>query len=219
MTFEAAEEPRRVRRGPPAPRARPPIALAALGAGLLLGYGLELSVTLRSGPAELESFLHAFGLVPREVLAGRVFTLATAIFLHADSFHLLSNLVFLGAFGFELEPRVGAPRFAGLFLGCGLVAGLIHVATSPASFLPTVGASGAVSGVLGAWWRMRHDRGPLPRLLGRIPALVLLALWIGAQVAAGLSGGAGEAGWAHLGGFAAGLAVAPRLRRVSPRTP
>ena len=215
------------RRAPDAARsrdvsaARAPVALALLGGGLLAGYAVELSIALREGPAELESFLHAFGIVPREVLAGRVGTLGTSIFLHADAFHLLSNVVFLVAFGWELEPRAGPRRFAALFLGCGLVAGLLHVATAPASFVPTVGASGAVSGVLGAWWRLRRDGGAHPRALGRLPGLVLLGLWVAAQVAAALDGGSGQAGFAHLGGFVAGLAAAPRLLppTVSARTP
>lgn len=194
----------------PAARRAAPIAVALLGSALVAGYAAELAVALRGGPDELESFLHAWGLVPREVLDGRVATLVTAIWLHADPFHLLSNVVFLAAFGVDVEPRIGARRFAALFLGCGLAAGLLHVVTAPDSFVPTVGASGAVSGVIGAWWRLSGG-GAHARWLGRIPALALLGLWLGAQVAAALTGGVGEAGWAHLGGFVAGLAVAPRL--------
>ena len=193
-----------------------PVALVLLAAALLAGYALELSIALREGPEELESFLHAFGLVPRELLGGRVLPLLTAIFLHADPFHLLSNVAFLVAFGVDLEARVGPRRFAGLFLGGGLAAGLIHVATAPESFVPTVGASGAVSAVLGAAWCLgARDEAPAG-LLGRIPARALLALWLAAQAAAGLSGGAG---WAHLGGFVVGLAVAPWLGGVRARTP
>jgi membrane associated rhomboid family serine protease len=197
--------------GPPE-RGAAPIALAMVGAALLAGYGGELSISLRAGPAELESFLHAFGLVPRELLAGRVHPLVTAIFLHADPAHLLANLAFPVAFGAELESRIGARRFAALFLGCGLAAGMVHVAAAPSSFVPTVGASGAVSGVLGAWWRRcAGDRAGAPgaRLGGRTSARVLLGLWLGAQGAAGLAGGPAAAGWAHLAGFAAGLAAAP----------
>jgi membrane associated rhomboid family serine protease len=160
----------------PPERGAVPIALAGLGAALLAGYGVELWIALRSGPAELESFLHAFGLVPREVLGGRVGTLVTAIFLHADPVHLLANLAFLGAFGAELEARVGARRFVALFLGCGLAAGAVHVAAAPSSFVPTVGASGAVSGVLGAWWRLGASDGPTTRRLGRAPTRALLVL-------------------------------------------
>jgi len=204
-----------------------PWALVLLAAALLVGYGVELAIALGDGAAELESFLHAYGLVPREVLGGRVGTLATAMFLHADPFHLLSNVAFLVAFGLELEPRIGARRFALLFLGCGVAAGVLHVATSPHAFVPTVGASGAVSGVLGAWWRLPRPPAAAsppgaadapPRVLGRLLGPVLLGLWLAAQVAAGLAGSAGEAGWAHLGGFAAGVAAAPRLAGVRART-
>ncbi|HKJ24314.1 MAG TPA: rhomboid family intramembrane serine protease [Myxococcota bacterium] len=192
-------------------RGAAPVALALLGAALVTGYGVELTIGLRGGSAELESFLHAFGLVPREVLGGRVHPLLTAIFLHADPIHLLANLAFLVAFGAELEARVGARRFAAAFVGFGLVGGLIHVAAAPSSFVPTVGASGAVSGVLGAWWRLCAGDGAATRPRGRAPAFVLLALWVGAQAAVGLGGGPGGAGWAHLGGFAAGLVAAPWL--------
>jgi membrane associated rhomboid family serine protease len=189
-----------------------PVALVLLGGALLGGYGLELWVASQGGAAELESFLHAFGLVPRELRGGRVVTLVTAIFLHAGVFHLLVNGAFLVAFGREVEPRLGAARFAALFLGCGVAAGLLHVAMAPASFVPTVGASGAVSGVLGAWWRVVFSGTAHPPGLGRIPALALLVGWLGAQLAAALlDAGGGQAGWAHVGGFAAGFLAAPLL--------
>jgi len=202
---------------PPAPpassaaRGRAPIALAGLTLALLAGYGVELWITLRFGPAELESFLHAFGLVPREALAGRLHPLVTAIFLHADPIHLLANLAFLMAFGADLEARVGGRRLAALFLVAGVAAGVVHVTVTPASFVAAVGASGAVSGVLGAWWRLCAGAGAVARRLGRPMAYALLGLWLGAQAVSGLAGGSGEASWAHLGGFATGLVAAPWL--------
>lgn len=205
-----------------------PVAVAALGAALLAGYGIELSIALRDGSAELESFLHAFGLVPRELVAGRLLPLLSSIFLHAGPVHLLANLAFLLAFGSALESRIGARRFVALFFGCGLAAALVHVALAPSSFVSTVGASGAVSGVLGAWWRRCAGDPKAPRAsgdrqasrpLGRAPARVLLALWLGAQVATGLAGGPAGSGWAHLGGFAAGLAAAPGLTARGRREP
>jgi len=192
-------------------RVTAPIALAGITLALLVGYGVELRISLRSGPAELESFLHTFGLVPREALAGRLYPLVSAIFLHADPIHLLANLAFLMAFGADLEARVGGRRFAALFLGAGVVAGAVHVAVTPASFVATVGASGAVSGVLGAWWRLCAGAGAGSRRLGLPMAYALLGLWLGAQAVAGLTGGSGEARGAHLGGLVAGLIAAPWL--------
>jgi len=196
-----------------------PVAVIVL-CGVLVGvYSFELALSWREGPAELESLLHGFGLVPREVLRGRVLTPVTALFLHADPLHLLANVAFLAGFGRVVEPALGARRFLALFALAGVAAAALHVASAPRSFVPTVGASGAVSGVLGAWWRLRDRPGAPPPRLARAPALTLLALWLAAQLQAALSSGATAAGWAHLGGFAAGLLLAPRLLPVSPRTP
>jgi membrane associated rhomboid family serine protease len=191
-----------------------PWALAAIGAALLAGYGVELAVAEGEGGGELAAFVQAWGLVPREAIHGRVAPLVTSIFLHADAFHLLANVAFLVAFGVALEPVVGAGRFAALFVGCGLAAGAVHVATAPDSFVATIGASGAVSGVLGAWWRLRERAIAHPGALGATPSVVLLGLWLAVQIGAVAVGAAEDAGWGHLGGFAAGLAAGPWLARA-----
>jgi membrane associated rhomboid family serine protease len=188
-----------------------PVAAVALCAVLLAVYAGELALSWREGPAELDALLYRFGLVPREVLRGRLFTPATALFLHAGPLHLLANLAFLAGLGQAVEPVLGAPRFLALFGLAGGAAAAVHVAAAPGSFVPALGASGAVSGVLGAWWRLRDRPGAAPPRLGRPAALALLGLWLAAQLQAGLSSGAAPAGWAHLGGFAAGLLLAPRL--------
>lgn len=195
-----------------------PVAAIVL-CGVLVGvYSFELALAWREGPAELESLLHAFGLVPRELLRGRVLTPFTALFLHAGPLHLLANVAFLAGFGRVVEPALGARRFLVLFALSAVAAAALHVASAPRSFVPTVGASGAVSGVLGAWWRLRERPGMPPPRLPRALALALLALWLAAQLRAALASGAREAGWAHLGGFAAGLLLAPRLAPVRART-
>lgn len=188
-----------------------PWALVAIGAALLAGYGVEIAVAQGEGSGELATFVQAWGLVPREALHGRVVPFVTSIFLHADAFHLLANVVFLALFGVALEPVLGPGRFAALFLGSGLAAGAVHVAAAPDSFVATIGASGAVSGVLGAWWRLRERTSARPGSLAAIPGLVLLGLWLGVQVGGVALGATQDAGWGHLGGFAAGLAAGPWL--------
>jgi membrane associated rhomboid family serine protease len=184
--------------------------------GVLLGvYAFELGLSLRRGPAELESFLHAWGLVPREFLSGRWFTPVTALFLHAGPVHVGANVAFLAFFGRDLEALLGGRLLLVLFFGSAGVAALLHVATAPASFVTTLGASGAVAGLLGAWWRLRGRRGGP---VGGLAGLALLVLWLLAQLAAAATAGGGVAGWAHLGGFAAGWLAAPQLVAVKPRT-
>jgi membrane associated rhomboid family serine protease len=139
----------------------------------------------------------------------------TSMFLHADPLHLAGNLLFLWIFGGALEQRLGHARFLLFFLACGLAAAALHVASAPDSYLPTLGASGAVSGLLGAYavgGPARRIRLVWPRV--DVSALTFLLLWLALQLAAGLSswaGGEGVAGWAHVGGFAAGALLARGL--------
>jgi len=187
-----------------------PAAVGLLALALLAAYAGELR--LGAGPdgdAELAAFLHDWGLVPRALTPGRWVTFATALFLHAGLVHVASNVAFLVAFGRRVERMLGSARFLALYLGAGLAAEALHVAIAPRSFVPVVGASGAVAGVLGAWWRLPAGSdapdGAAPPA-GRGPALAVLALWLAAQATAALRAGeaASVAGWAHLGGFAAG---------------
>lgn len=205
-------------RSPDAGATRLPLAVAGLCGVLLGAYAVELAIAWRDGPAELETFLHAWGLVPREFLAGRVLTPLTAMFLHAGVVHLASNVAFLAFFGRDLEPLLGARGVLLLFFACGLGAAAVHVATAPDSFVTTLGASGAVSGMLGAWWRMRGRRETAEGPRGGLGGFALLVLWLLAQLASGVSSGGGVAAWAHLAGFAIGFGLAPRVFAVTTRT-
>lgn len=201
------------------PRAVPAVTLGIAFANLLVFlYTLSLG-------ADAALFVDHFGLVPRELrLRSGVspwITPLTALFLHGGWLHLLGNLFYLWIFGPPVEERLGWRRFLGFYLGCGLIACAIHVGSDPSGFVPTIGASGAVSGVLGAY-AIHHPRGRLllrwPRV--RVPATWLLGLWIVAQVVSGWVGlrpGAGAtASWAHLGGFLAGAVGAGWIRPRSP---
>ena len=150
-------------------------------------------------------------------------TIVTSMFLHGGFMHLFGNMLYLWIFGDNVEDAMGHWRFAIFYLLCGVVAGLTHAAVEPASQIPTIGASGAVSGVLGAYFMLHPKRGVwilvffMPM---RFPAWAVLGLWIGYQVfsalVAGPAGG-GVAWYAHIGGFAAGaLLVVPMRKRGVP---
>jgi membrane associated rhomboid family serine protease len=150
--------------------------------------------------------------------------LLTMQFLHGDLLHLGSNLLFLWIFADNVEGEIGSGPFFAFYLACGVLAGLCHVGFDPDSATPTIGASGAISGVLGAYFvRFHHARiltlvpiFVIPLLL-EIPALVFLGIWFALQVFRGVTGTGGMvAVWAHAGGFVAGLilvGVFPKVKR------
>ena len=172
------------------------------------GYGLV--------PGELTGLapVAAFDPIPEP------FTLITYQFLHAGWMHLISNMLFLWVFADNIEDAFGHVAFAMLYLLCGIMGGLAHVVMAPGSLAPLVGASGAVSGVLGAYlmlypkarvWILLFMRLPL-----RIGALWVLGGWFLLQLVSLLMTEAGEVGvawWAHIGGFLSGLAITWAIRR------
>ena len=142
-----------------------------------------------------------------------------SMFLHGSWGHVLGNMLFLWVFGNNVEDVMGRGRFLAFYLICGLLAGTAHLIVEPSSPVPTVGASGAISGALGAYLIM-YPRALVrtffpPFFLFRIPAFVVLLLWFGMQFLTGLpqllsprptiSGGV--AVWAHIGGFFAGVVL------------
>jgi membrane associated rhomboid family serine protease len=198
------------------------VAIIALLDVALFAYMASLA------PHEATAFVDRHGLVPREFLRaiaqpapGSVAAWCmplTSMFLHADPLHLAGNLLFLWIFGADLERRLGSARFALFYLACGLAAAAVHVASAPDSYLPTLGASGALSGLLGACAATAPLR-RIPLVWPRVEVhgWAFLLLWLLLQLAAGVAswtGGAGVAGWAHLGGFAAGALLA---RGFAPR--
>jgi membrane associated rhomboid family serine protease len=148
------------------------------------------------------------------------------MFLHGGWAHLLGNMLYLRIFGDNVEDRLGHLRYLGFYLATGVIAALAQAYLYPDSMVPTVGASGAISGVLGAFLVMfPHARvmTVVPLLiffpLLEIPAVVYLGFWFlmqvlnGAMALAVMGDSGGVAWWAHVGGFAAGMALAPLLRR------
>lgn len=171
-----------------------------------------------------------YGLVPGELTGlapvavydpiPEPLTLITYQFLHAGWMHLISNMLFLWVFADNIEDAFGHAAFACLYLFCGIMGGLAHVMMAPGSDAPLVGASGAVSGVLGAYvmlypkarvWILLFMRLPL-----RIGALWVLGGWFLLQLVSLLMTQEGEVGvawWAHIGGFLSGLAITWAIRR------
>ena len=149
--------------------------------------------------------------------AKNVLTPLTSMFLHGGWGHLLGNALYLWVFGNNVEDSMGRGRFLGFYLLCGLAAAATHVLLEQASPVPTVGASGAISGVLGGYLllypKVRVRTYFPPIFLFRVPAWLILILWFGQQVLTGLpqlsqmrpDASAGVAVWAHVGGFVAGV--------------
>jgi membrane associated rhomboid family serine protease len=154
-------------------------------------------------------------------------TVVTSMFMHGDWFHLIGNLWFLWLFGDNVEDELGAVGFMLFYLLCGLAAAAMQMLVDPASPVPMVGASGAISGVMGAYVvlfphvpvRVATLVIVFPMIL-RVPAMLMLGYWFLLQVLGGLpqlTGGseAGVAFWAHVGGFVTGVAVALLLSRAA----
>lgn len=158
----------------------------------------------------------ALAAIPAEIAAGKdYFSLVTSQFAHASLGHLLSNMLFLGIFGDNVECRVGKARYAALYLVSGLVGVIAHMGASlispdpRAAMIPLVGASAAISGVLGAYLALFPGNRVYVLLFNFIPsalsAWVVIGIWFLMQVFGGLGGaGSGNVAYlAHLGGFAA----------------
>lgn len=151
-------------------------------------------------------------------------TLLTCIFLHGGWMHFLGNMWFLYVFGDNVEDRVGHFGFALMYAGTGVLASLAHFIAAPESAIPTIGASGAIAGVMGAYaWLYPNAKvqAVLPLIViiqvFTLPAPVFLGIWFAIQMFSGLSqsgAGAGVAWWAHIGGFVAGIVIALLLGRA-----
>ncbi len=200
-------------------------ALIALNVVVFLSYW-----QLFSDERALSLFFRDWAMIPALVTArGEYAGLFTSMFLHGGLIHLAGNMLFLWIFGDNLEDRMGHLPFLAFYLASGLAAGATQVMGAPGSMVPTVGASGAIAGVMGGYMllfpRARVDILIIIIFFVRIitiPAALVLLLWFAIQVVAGLGSDpdmGGVAYWAHAGGFVAGiiLTLPVFLRLGGPR--
>ena len=180
-------------------------------------------------PSEmLNPLAFSWGLVPKrlvdlEPLA--LVTVLTSMFLHSGPAHLLGNMLYLWIFGDNIESAMGSFRFMLFYLMCGIGAALGQILVNPLSTIPMIGASGAISGVLGSYLVL-YPRAEVETLvflgyfarLVRLPTVVVLGSWIVLQLfsgvlSLGMSATGGVAWFAHIGGFAAGIVLVGLFRR------
>ena len=203
---------------------------------ILMGINLLVFILQIQTGFNNEVFFYSYGLVPakytvhemsRHFSSGnQLFSIFSYMFLHGGFLHFIGNMWTLYIFGDNVEEHFGSLRFLGFYLVCGIISGLFHFFSNPVSMVPTIGASGAIAGVMGAYFLLY----PKSRILTiipiiiipwfvEIPAFIFLGLWFLIQFinAAGSSAGSGIAWWAHIGGFVAGL-VLVKLNKKLPQT-
>jgi len=209
-------------------RTNPWVTLAIIALNVAV-FVYELSL----GPA-LEGFLQTYAVVPARFMellersggwAQAAPSIVTSMFLHGGWLHLILNMWFLWIFGDNVEDRLGHVRYLLLYLAAGAAATIAHVAANSASTIPTVGASGAIAGVLGAYF-VTYPRARVTTLIpifvfihiAELPAWVVLGMWFALQFLSGAlslattqASAGGVAWWAHIGGFAAGALLMPLL--------
>ncbi len=180
-----------------------------------------------------DSFVYQFALIPAQITGGigigDVLDVFTSMFMHAGLAHIGGNMLYLWIFGDNVEDAMGHGRYLFFYLTGGVVASAAHVLTNPGSQIPTVGASGAIAAVLGAYLIL-YPQSRVSTLifigyfirLAMVPATIVLGLWFVLQLFQGvLTLGAADVGgvafWAHIGGFVAGLVLAKVLAKRTQR--
>ena len=205
---------------------------------LIVANGLAFLFEMSLGES-LGQFLLTYGLVPakffslsgeiRRNLPARFGPIFTSMFLHGGWFHIIGNMLYLWIFGDNVEDRMGHWKFLLFYLLCGVASAYAHLYTNTTSIVPTIGASGAVSGVMGAYMIL-YPRARIMMLVFvfffvtvvAVPAVTFLFFWVLLQFISGmLTSAIGQAGgvawWAHIGGFACGVALVWLFRKREHR--
>jgi len=206
---------------------------------IFIGINLLVFVLLQ-GFGGNDSFSYAYSLVPKEITEGIdltgvqvirdsfgntgevqhyptslpvYFNFLSSMFMHGDIMHIFGNMLFLWVFGDNLENLLGHVRFAAFYILCGIAAALAQIVMDTDSIIPMLGASGAISGVLGGYvllFPQRQVRALIFHFLTTVPAFIAIGIWIGYQLIVGYltpAGNGGVAYAAHIGGFIAGVAL------------
>jgi membrane associated rhomboid family serine protease len=202
----------------------------------LIGINLLVFLLQLQTGMDKEFFFYSFGLVPAKYtisemskhfsIGNQFLSVVSYMFLHGGFLHFIGNMWTLYIFGDNVEEHFGSLRFLGFYLICGLLSGLVHFFSDPFSTIPTIGASGAIAGVMGAYFLLY----PRSRILTvipiiiipwfvEIPAFIFLGFWFFIQFfnATGSSSGSGIAWWAHIGGFIAGF-ILVKFNKSLPET-
>jgi membrane associated rhomboid family serine protease len=207
-----------------APNRRPATITSLLIAVNIAVFVVELVLSLQGGRG-LEAFIFRYALVPERLTshwdqADQWLTVFTSMFLHGGVAHVLSNCWFLRVFGRGVENRLGGVKFFLLYFAAGIGAATLQVAMSATSNVPMLGASGAISGVLGAYFVLSPGAWVFTLVpwfipIIPLPAFVFLLLWFALQMLngvgsflAGSGAHGGTAWWAHAGGFITGVILA-----------
>lgn len=192
----------------------------------LIGINIVVFFIQMSQGAGLERFVYTYGLVPARfsvpyiashfTLFQQAFSLISFMFLHGGIMHIIGNMWMLYIFGDNIEDRLGSFYYLIFYLLCGLISGLFHLFLNFHSTTPTIGASGAIAGVMGAYFILYPNSKILTLIpiifipwFVELPAVLFLGFWFFMQVLSATSSGAmghGIAWWAHVGGFVAGMA-------------
>jgi rhomboid family protein len=227
-----------------APPRRTPVITIAIIAACSAVFVWELWILVQGGLDALNEVFLTWGAVPKEVVAGLqsgdvlspgVLGLVTSMFLHAGWLHLLGNMLFLWIFANRVEDRMGRILFLVFYFVGGIAAGMTHVLVDPTSTEPAVGASGAISAVMGAFVVL-YPRARIQSLvflgffyqLIAVPSIIVLGFWFVLQLIDGFASlgattelGGGVAFFAHIGGFVAGMVLALPFRlwdQLRPRS-
>ncbi len=211
-----------------------PTHIPPLVTWLLIGLCVLVFVWHYGGAHDPHALVQAYGFIPAYTLGGELDpdslstgwqSIFTSMFMHGDIAHLGGNLLYLWVFGDNIEQALGKAKFLLFYLLGGVAAALTQGALDPASTIPMIGASGAISAVLGAYLVL-HPRQPITVALPyvgftHLPAWAVLGSWFGYQLLYGLAvpqDGGGVAFWAHIGGFVAGVVlILPFGPRRAPR--
>lgn len=205
---------------------------------VLIAINVAVFIHQMSLGGRLDNFLQLYAVIPRELSASlegipsnqsvpELATLISSQFLHGGLLHIGGNMLFLWTFGDNIEHDLGHFKFLLFYLVCGVLAGLTHWFFAMQSGVPTVGASGAIAGVMGAYL-IKYPKAKIVTLLPlfiifttiRIPAIYFLGFWfvqqaISSVASLGMSQNAGVAYWAHSGGFIFGAILGPLLGLMS----